>query len=160
MATPNERTLTDMVLVDNEPLNKKKLDLDGAYRWLILTFVLNLTNTATPPTWQRAYEKSSVGHRADSVGAPAPPTGHSSAQNRDPWKKRSEDHDGGIRHQGGETDQEPDRRKLRPSGGSADIASLGPLANPTALPVEPPESRSYLVSKRNRLECCLRGCRV
>lgn len=50
MATPNERTLTDLVLVDNEPLNIKKLDLDGAYRQIVLTFILNLTNTATPPT--------------------------------------------------------------------------------------------------------------
>ena len=50
MATPNERTLTNLTLVDNEPLNKKKLELDGAYRWLVLTFILNMTNTATPPT--------------------------------------------------------------------------------------------------------------
>lgn len=50
MATPNERTLTDLILKDNEPLNKKKLDLDGALRWLVLTFKLNMTNTATPPT--------------------------------------------------------------------------------------------------------------
>ena len=50
MATPNERTITDLALVDNEPLNIKKLELDGAYRWLVLTFILNLTNTATPPT--------------------------------------------------------------------------------------------------------------
>ena len=50
MATPNERTLTNLTLVDNEPLNKKKLELDVAYRWLILTFILNITNTATPPT--------------------------------------------------------------------------------------------------------------
>jgi len=52
MAKPNERTLTDMVLVDNEPLNKKKLDLDGAYRWLVLTFILNMTNGATPPIFK------------------------------------------------------------------------------------------------------------
>ena len=50
MAIPNERTLTNLTLVDNEPLNKKKLELDGAYRWLVLTFILNMTNTATPPT--------------------------------------------------------------------------------------------------------------
>lgn len=49
---PNERTLTNMTLVDNEPLNKKKLELDGAYRWLILTLTLNMTNTATPPTFK------------------------------------------------------------------------------------------------------------
>lgn len=52
MATPNERTETDLVLVDNEPLNIKKLGLDGAYRWLVLTFILNMTNTATPPTFK------------------------------------------------------------------------------------------------------------
>ena len=50
MATPNERTITDLTLVDNEPLNIKKLELDGAYRWLVLTFILNMTNTVTPPT--------------------------------------------------------------------------------------------------------------
>lgn len=50
MATPNERTLTDLVCVDNEPLNIKKLPLDGAYRWIDLTFILNITNTASPPT--------------------------------------------------------------------------------------------------------------
>ena len=49
MATPNERTLTDLVPVDNEPLNKKKLDLDGAYRWIDLTFILNITNTGSVP---------------------------------------------------------------------------------------------------------------
>ena len=50
MATPNERTITDLTLTDNEPLNIKKLELDGAYRWLVLTLILNITNTATPPT--------------------------------------------------------------------------------------------------------------
>ena len=50
MADFNERTETDLTLVDNEPLNKKKLGLDGAYRWIVCTFILNMTNTATPPT--------------------------------------------------------------------------------------------------------------
>lgn len=46
MAVPNERPLTDLVLVDNTPLNIKKLPLDGAYRWIDLTFILNMTNGA------------------------------------------------------------------------------------------------------------------
>lgn len=51
MATPNERTLTDFILVDNEPVNKYDLDMDGAYRWIDLTFILNLTNGGTIPTF-------------------------------------------------------------------------------------------------------------
>jgi len=51
MATPNERTLPDFDLVDNEPLNKYKLEMDGAYRWIDLTCILNMTNGGTPPTW-------------------------------------------------------------------------------------------------------------
>lgn len=51
MPTPNERTETDLVLVDNEPLNIKKLPLDGAYRWIDLTFILNMTNTGVSPTF-------------------------------------------------------------------------------------------------------------
>ena len=52
MATPNERTLTNMMLVDNEPLNIKKLGLDGAYRWIVLTFILNMTNGGVSPTFK------------------------------------------------------------------------------------------------------------
>jgi len=51
MATPNERPLTDLILVDNEPLNIKKLPLDGAYRWIDLTFIINMTNTGVSPTF-------------------------------------------------------------------------------------------------------------
>lgn len=52
MATPNERTETNMTLVDNEPLNIKKLGLDGAYRWLVLTLTLNMTNGGISPTFK------------------------------------------------------------------------------------------------------------
>ena len=48
---PSERPLTDLVLTDNEPLNIKKMPLDGAYRWWLLTFILNLTNLATAPVF-------------------------------------------------------------------------------------------------------------
>lgn len=52
MATPNERTETDLILTDNEPLNIKKLGLDGALRWLKLTFILNLTNLGVAPVFK------------------------------------------------------------------------------------------------------------
>lgn len=52
MAVPNERPLTDLVLVDNEPLNIKKLPMDGAYRWIDLTFILNMTNGANPAVFR------------------------------------------------------------------------------------------------------------
>jgi len=48
---PNERPLTDLVLTDNEPLNIKKMSLDGAYRYWLLTFILNMTNTGVAPTF-------------------------------------------------------------------------------------------------------------
>ena len=51
MATPNERTLKDFLLVDNEPLNKYKLELDGAYRWILCTFIFNMTNGANVPVF-------------------------------------------------------------------------------------------------------------
>jgi len=49
---PNERPLTDMILVDNEPLNIKKLPLDGAYQLVDLTFILNMTNGAAVPVFK------------------------------------------------------------------------------------------------------------
>ncbi|MCJ8305657.1 MAG: hypothetical protein HRU07_01245 [Nitrosopumilus sp.] len=52
MATPNERTETDLILKDNEPLNIKKLGLDGAYRWLKLTVILSMTNLGVAPVFK------------------------------------------------------------------------------------------------------------
>lgn len=52
MLTPYELPFKTLTLVDNKKDNILQLHQDGAYRWIKGRFVINMTNTATPPTFK------------------------------------------------------------------------------------------------------------